>query len=403
VPRVGTLPATVPTVPVTVVEAEPLVVITRPHNSDGGTADLIGDLVDGNRLLMVGDSIFAGTETRYGGEMCAGLEPLGWSVEVAAEAGRFVEFGTKVVTQLVPEPIASSTETGGEDTVPTSTDESDAPEIDDDVDPVWDAAAIFLGTNYNGDEANFDEEMRKILDRLSPRPTLLYTVTEVRSDYAEVNVVIAQLAEDYANTTVIDWREATRTPGVLRSDGIHPGDQGEQVLVDLTAAALGDAPDGDGEVECIRSRFRDDSAIRSGGGSPSGGTGGGGGSSTGRGSSTGGGSSSSGGGSSSTGGGSSTGGSTGGNSSTTLPEGSTDGSDGTDGTGTGGGTDGPATTAPSSDGGGTDGPATTAPSSDGGGSDGPATTAPSSDGGGSDGPATTAPSSDGGTPTPTPP
>ena len=99
---VGILPATIPAAPPSEFES----LVTRPLTADGEIAEPIGDQVAGNRLLMIGDSILASTETRYGGEMCATLEPLGWAVEVAAEAGRFVEFGVSVVNQRVPRPSA---------------------------------------------------------------------------------------------------------------------------------------------------------------------------------------------------------------------------------------------------------------------------------------------------------
>lgn len=245
---VGELPDTVPAV--RAIRDEPLVVITRPTSRDGVLIELIGDRVGGNRLLMIGDSIFAGTAQRYGGEMCAGLVPLGWDVAVEAEAGRFVEFGTKVVERLVPDPDE-----------PASTAAVDAADEAD-----WDAAAVFLGSNYRGDAEHYEAEMRTILDRLAPRPTLLYTVTVYRPEWAEVNDVIAELGEDYDNVTIIDWEDVAQTPGVLMADGLHPGDEGEQVLVELTAAALGRAQIGEGA--CLRETFRDDSAIRDAPGTP---------------------------------------------------------------------------------------------------------------------------------------
>jgi hypothetical protein len=297
-PGVGSLPNTIPAGGLqsnsTNGGQDALVVITRPVTADGVIAQHIGELVGGNRLLMIGDSIFAGTENRYGGEMCKGLNSLGWTVEVAAEAGRFVEFGVKVAERLMPEPP-----------------EPNAEQPDDD----WDAVAVFLGSNYNGNQENYDAAMRKILDRAASRPVLLYTVSEYRPSYSEVADVIHQLVEDYENITLIDWARAAKTPGVLSADGLHPTNEGERVLVDLTGAALGRAPDG--EVTCIRSQFRDDSAIGQGNGTPNIG-----GSSNGESSSGGG---------SSTGGGSTTGSTT-----TTQPGSSTDG--GTAGTTTAGGT-----------------------------------------------------------------
>jgi hypothetical protein len=314
---VGSLPGAIPA---TSLDIDPLVVITRPVTADGVEAPLIGSQVGGNRLLMIGDSIFASTESRYGGEMCAGLVPLGWAVEVAAEAGRFAEFGVEVVGRNVPEPdVGFDGEAVGE--TPATSQDSDgaaAPAGPDD----WDAAAVFLGSNYGGEQDDFDAKMREILDRLAPRPTLLYTVTEYRTNYTEVSEVIDGLVADYSNVILIDWAEAASTAGVLRSDGLHPNDEGEQVLVDLTAAALGNAPAG--EADCISSSFRDDSAIDAGNGSPNTGgstTSGGGSSSTSSGGSSSGGSSSSDGSSSSSSGGSSSGGggNSGGSSGTTTP------------------------------------------------------------------------------------
>ncbi|MDG2439173.1 MAG: hypothetical protein P8M10_07635 [Ilumatobacter sp.] len=248
---VGILPATIPAAPPAEFES----LVTRPLTADGEFAEPIGDQVAGNRLLMIGDSILASTETRYGGEMCAALEPLGWAVEVAAEAGRFVEFGVSVVNQRVPRPSADQTNAADVNALPLPAGATD-----------WDVAAVFLGSNYDGDKENYDTKMREILDRLAPRPTLLFTVTEYRPNYSDVTAVINDLAIAYPNVTLIDWAAAARTPGVLLPDGLHPNDVGESVLTNLTAVALGEAPAG--EAECIRSQFRDDSAIDEGNGSP---------------------------------------------------------------------------------------------------------------------------------------
>lgn len=248
---VGSLPETIPaTLPAV---TDPSVVITQPITADGVEVELIGERVGGNRLLMIGDSIFAGTEDRFGGEMCAGLVPLGWAVEVAAEAGRFAEFGVEVADRTIPDRVAAA------DVV----DVADVADVGDVPAPAapgdWDAAAVFLGSNYKGDQDQYDATMREILDRLAPRPTLLYTVTEYREEYEEVTAVIDGLVADYPNVTLIDWAETADAADLLRNDGLHPDDEGEQVLVDLTAAALGAAPAG--QPECIRSSFRDDSAI----------------------------------------------------------------------------------------------------------------------------------------------
>ena len=229
---VGVVPDTVPS------GRQQRVLVPAPVNADGSPADLIGEVAPGNRVLIIGDSIIASTSSRYGGQMCDELVPLGWQVAVEAEPSRFVEFGNQVLDRVL--------------------DDDPTPETD------WHAAVVFLGSNYNGDEVRYEEELRRILDRLAPRPTLLLTVTEYRSSYVEVNEVVRRLGAEYDNVTVIDWKEIAETPGVLSGDRLHPTETGREVLADAVAAALG--PIGIGEGECLRSAFRDDSAINSGSG-----------------------------------------------------------------------------------------------------------------------------------------
>lgn len=224
---VGVLPVAVAS------DHDPLVVVTRPINDDGTAAALVGETVAGNRLLMIGDSILASTATRYSGYMCDTLAPLGWAVDVEAEPSRFIDFGNRVLDKRLD------------------------PARGDDYD--WDAAAVFLGSNYGGDQERYERELRLILARLAPRPTLLYTVTEYRPNWAEVNDVIRKLAGEFDNVTVVDWQLFATTPGVLSSDRLHPTNDGRRVLVDLTAAALGPATIGEGE--CLKSEFTDDSAV----------------------------------------------------------------------------------------------------------------------------------------------
>ena len=114
----------------------------------------IGERVEGNRLIMIGDSILASTSRRYTGEMCLGLVPLDWAVEVDAEKSRFIDFGTRVLNAR----------------------------LDPEADVDWDVAAVFLGTNYGGDIEVYTRQLDEILGRLAPRPTLLYTVTEFRPE-----------------------------------------------------------------------------------------------------------------------------------------------------------------------------------------------------------------------------
>lgn len=188
---------------------------------------IIGPQVSGNRVLMIGDSVLAGTARRYGGETCAQLVPLGWQVELNAEAGRFIDFALRVVEER----------------------------IDDD----WDAVALLIGTNYGNDEKVFRDFYVRILDRIGDMPVLLLTVSRYKSEIDEANAVIREMAAQYDNVSVLDWSKLSSEPGMLRSDGIHPSDEGRIVLATSLAKALGTAPVTPGE--CLDSDYTDDSAV----------------------------------------------------------------------------------------------------------------------------------------------
>jgi hypothetical protein len=196
---------------------------------------LVAELTEGNRVIVIGDSLMASTARRYGGEMCWALVPRHWAVEVDAETGRFVEFGNEVLDdRLRPE--------AGVD---------------------WDAAVLMLGNNYAGDPESFRAELHQILDRLAPRPTVLFTVTEFRADRAAVNRVVRDMVRFYPNLTVVDWARLTaEDPTLLAPDGLHLSDAGRTRLADETASALGDAATGEGGT-CLSTRFTDDSAVGS--------------------------------------------------------------------------------------------------------------------------------------------
>ena len=130
----------------------------------------IGSLVTGNRLLMIGDSITASAAARYGDELCDALVPLGWQVEVDAEPSRFVDFGNKV--------------------------------LDERLGAKWDAAYVFLGTNYLGDQLAYRKQLEKIVERLAPSPVVLLTVTLFAESRREVNDAITLVAATFPNVRV---------------------------------------------------------------------------------------------------------------------------------------------------------------------------------------------------------
>lgn len=190
----------------------------------------IGANAAGNRLLVIGDSILAGTAGRYGGAMCGSMVPLGWRVAVEAEAGRPVAFGRTVLSERLREG--------------------------------WDAAVVFLGTNYGGDQTRYQDDLTRIVQSLAPRPVLLLTATLFRDTMLQVNAAIRIVASQNPNVTVLDWGSVSVQPGLLNKDGIHPTDTGRRVLVASVAAAVGPAPKGPQSAACLPSQFTDDSMGR---------------------------------------------------------------------------------------------------------------------------------------------
>ena len=183
---------------------------------------MIGPQVGGPRVLMIGDSIMASTSSNYGNEMCDTLVQLGWQLEVAAQSGSFVDFGLKVLDQRL--------EAG------------------------WDTAVVFLGTNFDGNQANYENKMRKIFERLSPMPFVVLTTALFDPRQQKVNDVIMNLASDFSNVTVLDWSIIAENDGVTGTDGIHLSPDGRSVFAAAIARALEFAPTREGE--CLPMFFR---------------------------------------------------------------------------------------------------------------------------------------------------
>ena len=187
----------------------------------------VGTNAAGNRLLIIGDSILSGTASRYGGTMCSALVPLGWRVAVEAEAGQMVGFGRTVLRDRIYEG--------------------------------WDAAVVFLGTNYGGNQEKYERDLTAIVESLAPRPTLLLTATLYRSTMQQVNETIRTVASKFSNVSVLDWGTTSIQPGLLNRDRIHPSDAGRKVLVASVASAMGTAPVSPGA--CLFSKYTDDSLV----------------------------------------------------------------------------------------------------------------------------------------------
>ena len=188
----------------------------------------VGEISSGPRLLMIGDSIFAGVSRRYSNMACDRLVPMGWQVAVEAERGRFIDLGLRIVKKKLPQG--------------------------------FDAAVLFLGTNYGKKQDVYKEYLDKILDELAPRPVIILTATEYKPFMQEVNAVIEEEVRTRDNLWLVDWREISKTPGVLWKDGIHPVDAGNVLLMDSIIEVLGNAPGSD-PGECLKVEFKEDAPL----------------------------------------------------------------------------------------------------------------------------------------------
>lgn len=187
----------------------------------------IGANVPGNRVILIGDSVLAGTSQRYGGEMCAALVPFGWQTEVDAETGRFIDFGDDVLDSR----LAAG----------------------------WDVSVILLGNNYGENQGVYRDYLDALVARLSPEPVVLLTVSEFKPSRAQVNAVIFEMALKYPNVVVLDWAAVTSANSSLTGpDGLHLTDAGRAALANQVALVLGQAPLQPGK--CLASTFKDDSS-----------------------------------------------------------------------------------------------------------------------------------------------
>ena len=231
---VGEMPGSVQRVDTSSQNADSLVseAATAVRPADLGLPSL-GELVAGNRAIIIGDSIFASTAPRFSGSMCERLNEAGWDVEIDAEPGRFIAFAEDVL------------------------DARFAPENGLD----WDLAAMFFGSNFNGSPTNFRSTLESLLERLSPRPVLLLTVTEFQQSRIELNSIIREVADEASHVQVLDWARITAAePGLLNSDGLHLSTAGKNRMTTEVALALGTSPTlaTNGEGECLPTIFTED-------------------------------------------------------------------------------------------------------------------------------------------------
>jgi len=200
-----------------------------PPTTAVSVENTVGAKAAGNRILMIGDSVLAGTSKRYTNDMCEAIVPLGWQVDLEAETGRFIDFGQRVLNKKWP--------------------------------LGWDAVFILLGNNYNGDINDFATRLNAMIDVADSVPVLLATVSEFEKSRAEVNNAIREIAYERPNVQLLEWSDISAffADSILSGDGIHPTDAGRVALARNVAASLGRAPDAE-PGECLRTDFNDDSS-----------------------------------------------------------------------------------------------------------------------------------------------
>ena len=199
----------------------------------------LGASAGGSRILAIGDSVLAATTPRFGGQLCERLTDLGWTAEINAEKGRFIDFADLVLdSRLLP---------------------------DQGID--WDLVIIGLGSNLSGSPSEFGQALASVLARVGTRPVLLITVAEFEPSRQSVNEAIHEIASNRGNVVVLEWAQIVQSDAELvTSDGLHLTGAGQDRLVAEIVTMLGQAPtfDSTGEGRCLDSPFTDDDRYRTG-------------------------------------------------------------------------------------------------------------------------------------------
>ena len=226
---VGVLPEPLPTASGVTVESTDARTSPTPTSTPTSVpaSTTTGLRADGNRVLLIGDSVLASTAKRYSNDMCTALVPLGWQVEVEAEVSRGIVFGNEVLAKRI---------SAG-----------------------WDVGVIFLGSNDSGNSPEYLKNLNKIITTFAPSPVVLITVSEFKPAMTGINDTIRAIAKVYPDrVSIIDWTTISKAPGVVNEDGIHLTTDGRKVLAAAVAQHLGTAPTSPGD--CLPSTFHDDSA-----------------------------------------------------------------------------------------------------------------------------------------------
>lgn len=174
-----------------------------------------------NAIVMIGDSITVGSSPLLEEQFAL----LGFDdVSINAQNGKRigVSFGSNASGADIAQFIAAGQETNPEETL-------------------W---VVALGTNDIGQYNGIDEiavEIDEILDPIPEDAPLIWVNTyyaDRPESTAEVNAAIEARLSERGNATIGRWNELAPNDGVLRTDGVHPGDDGAKVFADLVTTTV---------------------------------------------------------------------------------------------------------------------------------------------------------------------
>lgn len=207
---------------------------TAPADAGEVVDGALGESASGSRLILIGDSILASAAPRNDGLLCDALALFGWQVAIEAEPDADVDFATEVLDAA----------------------------LDVEGEPDWNAVGLAFGTRVDGTDeaalAAFTEDLDAVIERVSPRPTILFTLVDADEGRAAVNEVIRSRGDANPNVLVVEFADAGADGvDVVDRAGLQLTDDGMKRFSVRTAAAVGKAP-GDSEGECLPSEFVDD-------------------------------------------------------------------------------------------------------------------------------------------------
>jgi hypothetical protein len=125
----------------------------------------------------------------------------------------------------------------------------------------WDAVVLSFGSDVDGTDADavaeFGTDLGELIERVAPRPVVLYTLIEEGEGRAAINDVIRAQPDSHRNVLVVEFADAG-------GDGVPLVDDSGRTLTEdgmkrfsiRTAAAFGEAP-GDSEGACLPSDYTD--------------------------------------------------------------------------------------------------------------------------------------------------